>query len=167
MQEDGTFDVDANTSIDQLSEELNIKIPEVCFNLVWLWNSSIFFCLWTKLVFLLLEYKLQTTVVLPYLRFLKSFCLNKWSIGKLLFHQVKLLFIFFFAYLFLDSSVWTYFPLIFCLILFIEGFLFYSWLMLLMESWKLLVNYWNASFILAYKGWPGMRGSLHCRVGKG
>ncbi|XP_010905225.1 putative DUF21 domain-containing protein At3g13070, chloroplastic [Elaeis guineensis] len=28
MQEDGTFDVDANTSIDQLSEELNIKIPE-------------------------------------------------------------------------------------------------------------------------------------------
>ncbi|KAK8969580.1 putative DUF21 domain-containing protein [Platanthera guangdongensis] len=28
MQEDGTFDVDANTSIDQLSEELNVKIPE-------------------------------------------------------------------------------------------------------------------------------------------
>ncbi|KAG1342138.1 putative DUF21 domain-containing protein, chloroplastic [Cocos nucifera] len=28
MQDDGTFDVDANTSIDQLSEELNIKIPE-------------------------------------------------------------------------------------------------------------------------------------------
>ncbi|XP_020080634.1 DUF21 domain-containing protein At1g55930, chloroplastic-like isoform X2 [Ananas comosus] len=28
MREDGTFDVDANTSIDQLSEELNIKIPE-------------------------------------------------------------------------------------------------------------------------------------------
>ena len=30
MQEDGTFDVDANTSIDQLSEELDVKIPEVC-----------------------------------------------------------------------------------------------------------------------------------------
>lgn len=30
MRDDGTFDVDANTSIDQLSEELNIKIPEVC-----------------------------------------------------------------------------------------------------------------------------------------
>ncbi|KAJ6851614.1 putative DUF21 domain-containing protein, chloroplastic [Iris pallida] len=28
MHEDGTFDVDANTSIDQLSEELNVKIPE-------------------------------------------------------------------------------------------------------------------------------------------
>jgi len=28
-QEDGTFHVDANTSIDQLSEELGIKIPEV------------------------------------------------------------------------------------------------------------------------------------------
>ncbi|EHA8586325.1 putative DUF21 domain-containing protein, chloroplastic [Cocos nucifera] len=28
MREDGTFDVDANTSIDQLSEELNVKIPE-------------------------------------------------------------------------------------------------------------------------------------------
>ncbi|XP_039139939.1 DUF21 domain-containing protein At1g55930, chloroplastic-like [Dioscorea cayenensis subsp. rotundata] len=28
LQEDGTFDVDANTSIDQLSEELNVKIPE-------------------------------------------------------------------------------------------------------------------------------------------
>ncbi|KAL6893487.1 hypothetical protein ACP4OV_007585 [Aristida adscensionis] len=28
MREDGTFDVDANTSIDQLSEELGIKIPE-------------------------------------------------------------------------------------------------------------------------------------------
>lgn len=30
MKEDGIFDVDANTSIDQLSEELNIKMPEVC-----------------------------------------------------------------------------------------------------------------------------------------
>ncbi|WOK99697.1 hypothetical protein Cni_G08408 [Canna indica] len=28
MRDDGTFDVDANTSIDQLSEELNVKIPE-------------------------------------------------------------------------------------------------------------------------------------------
>ncbi|XP_042416914.1 DUF21 domain-containing protein At1g55930, chloroplastic-like [Zingiber officinale] len=28
MRDDGAFDVDANTSIDQLSEELNIKIPE-------------------------------------------------------------------------------------------------------------------------------------------
>ncbi|THU71628.1 hypothetical protein C4D60_Mb04t03460 [Musa balbisiana] len=28
MKEDGTFDVDANTSIDQLSEELNVKLPE-------------------------------------------------------------------------------------------------------------------------------------------
>ncbi|KAJ4773302.1 CBS domain protein (DUF21) [Rhynchospora pubera] len=28
MREDGTFDVDANTSIDQLSDDLNIKIPE-------------------------------------------------------------------------------------------------------------------------------------------
>ncbi|XP_074578338.1 DUF21 domain-containing protein At1g55930, chloroplastic-like [Curcuma longa] len=28
MKEDGIFDVDANTSIDQLSEELNIKMPE-------------------------------------------------------------------------------------------------------------------------------------------
>lgn len=30
-REDGTFDVDANTSIDHLSEELSIKIPEVLF----------------------------------------------------------------------------------------------------------------------------------------
>nr|XP_009402838.1 PREDICTED: DUF21 domain-containing protein At1g55930, chloroplastic-like isoform X1 [Musa acuminata subsp. malaccensis] len=28
LRDDGTFDVDANTSIDQLSEELNVKIPE-------------------------------------------------------------------------------------------------------------------------------------------
>ncbi|KAL5219464.1 hypothetical protein ABZP36_020148 [Zizania latifolia] len=28
MRDDGTFDVDANTSIDQLSEELGVKIPE-------------------------------------------------------------------------------------------------------------------------------------------
>ncbi|XP_078176195.1 DUF21 domain-containing protein At1g55930, chloroplastic-like [Carex rostrata] len=28
MREDGTFDVDANTSIDQLSDDLNVKIPE-------------------------------------------------------------------------------------------------------------------------------------------
>jgi hypothetical protein len=33
MREDGTFDVDANTSIDQLSEELGIKIPEVLFHI--------------------------------------------------------------------------------------------------------------------------------------
>lgn len=35
MREDGTFDVDANTSIDQLSEELNVKIPEVCSIVFW------------------------------------------------------------------------------------------------------------------------------------
>lgn len=29
MREDGTFDIDANTSIDQLSDELNVKLPEV------------------------------------------------------------------------------------------------------------------------------------------
>jgi hypothetical protein len=33
MLEDGTFDVDANTSIDDLSEELSVKIPEVYFSL--------------------------------------------------------------------------------------------------------------------------------------
>jgi Transporter associated domain len=32
MREDGTFDVDANTSIDQLSDELNVKLPEVSFS---------------------------------------------------------------------------------------------------------------------------------------
>lgn len=31
MRADGIYDVDANTSIDQLSEELNIKMPEVQF----------------------------------------------------------------------------------------------------------------------------------------
>lgn len=31
MRAEGIFDVDANTSIDQLSEDLNIKMPEVCF----------------------------------------------------------------------------------------------------------------------------------------
>lgn len=30
MRAEGIFDVDANTSIDQLSEDLNIKMPEVC-----------------------------------------------------------------------------------------------------------------------------------------
>lgn len=30
MRAEGVFDVDANTSIDQLSEDLNIKMPEVC-----------------------------------------------------------------------------------------------------------------------------------------
>lgn len=29
MRAEGVFDVDANTSIDHLSEELNIKMPEV------------------------------------------------------------------------------------------------------------------------------------------
>jgi len=29
MRAEGIFDVDANTSIDQLSEDLNIKMPEV------------------------------------------------------------------------------------------------------------------------------------------
>jgi Transporter associated domain len=33
MREDGSFDVDANTSIDQLSDELNVKLPEVSFSL--------------------------------------------------------------------------------------------------------------------------------------
>ena len=31
MLEDGSFRVDANTSIDQLSDELNVKIAEVNF----------------------------------------------------------------------------------------------------------------------------------------
>lgn len=30
MRAEGIYDVDANTSIDQLSEDLNIKMPEVC-----------------------------------------------------------------------------------------------------------------------------------------
>lgn len=29
MRADGVYDVDANTAIDQLSEDLNIKMPEV------------------------------------------------------------------------------------------------------------------------------------------
>lgn len=29
MRAEGIFDVDANTSIDQLSEDLNVKMPEV------------------------------------------------------------------------------------------------------------------------------------------
>lgn len=29
MRDEGIYDVDANTSIDQLSEELNMKMPEV------------------------------------------------------------------------------------------------------------------------------------------
>jgi hypothetical protein len=32
MRAEGIYDVDANTSIDQLSEDLNIKMPEVYFN---------------------------------------------------------------------------------------------------------------------------------------
>lgn len=31
MRAQGVFDVDANTSIDQLSEDLNIKMPEVSY----------------------------------------------------------------------------------------------------------------------------------------
>lgn len=31
MQEEGVFEVDANTSIDQLSEDLKVKIPEVSY----------------------------------------------------------------------------------------------------------------------------------------
>lgn len=31
MRAEGVFDVDANTSIDQLSEDLNVKMPEVCY----------------------------------------------------------------------------------------------------------------------------------------
>lgn len=30
MRAEGIYDVDANTSIDQLSEDLNIKMLEVC-----------------------------------------------------------------------------------------------------------------------------------------
>lgn len=32
MRAEGIYDVDANTSIDQLSEDLNIKMPEVCYS---------------------------------------------------------------------------------------------------------------------------------------
>ncbi|KAJ0044834.1 hypothetical protein Pint_03936 [Pistacia integerrima] len=35
MQAEGIYDVDANTSIDQLSEDLNIKIPEHVKYLPW------------------------------------------------------------------------------------------------------------------------------------
>lgn len=38
---DGTFDVDANTSIDHLSEELGIKIPEVLFLIRYLAFSTV------------------------------------------------------------------------------------------------------------------------------
>lgn len=31
MRAEGVFDVDANTSIDQLSEDLNVKMPEVYY----------------------------------------------------------------------------------------------------------------------------------------
>lgn len=32
MRAEGIYDVDANTSIDQLSEDLNIKMPEVYYS---------------------------------------------------------------------------------------------------------------------------------------
>lgn len=32
MRAEGIYDVDANTSIDQLSEDLNIKMPEVRYS---------------------------------------------------------------------------------------------------------------------------------------
>lgn len=35
MRAEGIFDVDANTSIDQLSEDLNIKMPEVHFFMIY------------------------------------------------------------------------------------------------------------------------------------
>ena len=35
MKGEGIFDVDANTSIDQLSEDLNIKMPEVFYFIVY------------------------------------------------------------------------------------------------------------------------------------
>ena len=31
MRAEGVFDVDADTSIDQLSEDLNVRMPEVYF----------------------------------------------------------------------------------------------------------------------------------------
>lgn len=34
MRAEGVFDVDANTSIDQLSEDLDIVLPEVCYQLL-------------------------------------------------------------------------------------------------------------------------------------
>lgn len=34
MRAEGIYDIDANTSIDQLSEDLNIKMPEVCLFIV-------------------------------------------------------------------------------------------------------------------------------------
>lgn len=34
MRAEGIYDVDANTSIDQLSEDLNIKMPEVICYLI-------------------------------------------------------------------------------------------------------------------------------------
>lgn len=36
MRAEGVFDVDANTSIDQLSEDLNIKMPEVYYSSIYL-----------------------------------------------------------------------------------------------------------------------------------
>jgi len=39
MRAEGIYDVDANTSIDQLSEDLNIKMPEVYF-ICWFENEE-------------------------------------------------------------------------------------------------------------------------------
>lgn len=39
MRAEGIYDVDANTSIDQLSEDLNIKMPEVVLLFIMTWNA--------------------------------------------------------------------------------------------------------------------------------
>lgn len=44
MRAEGVFDVDANTSIDQLSEDLNIKMPEVHHFVIHATYILVFWC---------------------------------------------------------------------------------------------------------------------------
>lgn len=67
MRADGIYDVDANTSIDQLSEDLNIKMPEVsiCFHLIL--NMRLY--LW-KLTFLLVKPFCASLMHMPFCRYM-------------------------------------------------------------------------------------------------
>lgn len=61
LLKDGSYDVDANTSMDQLSEEFNFKIPEVCnFSPCFI---SVYICRETPFILSLLDWSLVLCLI--------------------------------------------------------------------------------------------------------
>lgn len=69
MRADGIFDVDANTSIDQLSKDLNIEIPEVCTFYI---LSDLLAFHWNIVSFLLISCSFLKFVMIDFLSMVRT-----------------------------------------------------------------------------------------------